>query len=373
MTHWSDRSRFESGMKCPRKRFLGYHFGGRGINPVGEAPELLFGLAIHAELEAAFSGQPVNRQYYTDLIHLVVDEETVDGLSVASETAALIRGLLHTFHTYTLPALLEEYEWVSSEQEMVLEVGDTKWQSRLDAVLRRKADGLYFVLEAKTTSWMDLLLKGLDTNFQLLMELEAMRSHYGLKEEEVGGALLLAFNKGKKQRASKVDQDRGHDGYRQLSPFTYCYHKSYANGSEGWGTEWKSGWERLPAWQVDGWLDRLDRDHNQVVRDQVQVWPSVSFSQEKLESVLRQVEAVEDRAHNIDWLIESGTFDHTHKLVDEGWPQNFSHCHNDFNRDCPFLRCCMSPQVAKDPVGSGEYEWRIPNHRPEKEAMEAKQ
>lgn len=369
LSHFADRSRFETYFQCPRKRFLNYHLDGKGVVPVGEKFDLTFGKAIHSHLERTLLQLPeIAFQMEPTGVY------TPDNFDMAEESLALYNGLISTFTQYIYPQILRDYDVVGAEEEMTFLLGGTTWMSRLDGVLRRKSDGLYFVLEAKTSSWLDSLYKAKDNNFQLMMEVEAMRRHYNLSEDQVGGALLLVYNKGRKQRASKTEQEQGMDGYRKVSPFTYWFMKDYANGERKYGLEWKSGWDRVAAWTIPDYLEILGANWPEAVEAQVQLWDGVSYDPTRMESVLRQVEAVEENMACGD--IHLDTYknwpEQMAQVIDENWPQNFGNCNNDsgFGKECAYKACCFSPNIGGDPVASGFYEVRVPNHPTENEKGE---
>jgi hypothetical protein len=358
---------------------------GRGVEPVGERADLEFGKAIHFEIELSNHYREYgNAENDPPLLHTIKlweaskDVQTPDGFSQWFEWCALLHGMVETFRRSTLPRLLAEYDWLASELELTTEIAPgIQWMSRLDAVLRRKADGLYFVLEAKTSSWLDRLLKSAPTNFQLLMECEALRHHLddelwyttnGPLPPQIGGALLLVFDKGRRQAASAAEKKRGLEGYRRLSPFTYWYSRSRANGETDYRLDYAAGFERTPVWTIPDWFELMWSNPvmRAVAEASVQVWPSVSFDTERVASVLRQIVHRE--------LVLSGAVKElggTGPEVDILFAQNFSNCHNfsGFGRDCEYLNCCFSPRVGADPVGSGEFQWRVPNHIIEEESL----
>lgn len=373
--YYSDRSRYESGQRCLRRRFWQYHYAGRGVEAVTGSLDLLFGSAIHWELERIMTGQPegAKNAALADLLALVADQTTPDGHPASQEWLSLFQGLARTFADETKPTTLREYEWVASEVEITLELGDLRWMTRLDGVVRRRTDGMWFVVEAKTTSWMEKLLNESRTNFQLLMEAEAMRRHYNLAPEQVGGAMLLVFDKGYK---SKVERDGETIGYRRVSPFTYWWRKDSADGTSEYlmkrPAKW-SGWELTPVWTVPGWWEFARENWADQVRGQVQLWPTVSFDQKRVQSVIRQVEASEldakdfqehQQHHRTADMDDAQWSAINEEALDVWWPQNFLNCANDggFGRECPFKDCCFTPQVGRDPIGSDLFEWRKPNH-----------
>ncbi len=379
--HYSDRSRTETDNSCERKLYWGYYAGGRGLTPVGGKFDLEFGKAIHAHVE----GVPETEHSLTAVGETLDTVETPDGWNAFHEAAALYDGLTKTYTRFLQPQLEAEYDVVGSEVEMTMELAPgIFWMSRLDGILRRKADGLYFVLECKTTSYPDDLMKQSRTNFQLLMECEALRRwlaerhflKHGLDSyldkapppfPQVGGAVLLVFNKGTRREATKWEQEHGRSGYRRLSPFTYVYGKSLADGSMEYQLDYtsKKGFECIPTWTIPGWYDILLANWPQVAKLQVQLWPSVDFDEVRTASVIRQIVSRERRLAHYKAQAAALPVDSSQQevLVDANFSQNFGNCLNDggYRKQCPFYSCCFSPNVARDPLSNG-YEERVPNH-----------
>ncbi len=356
MTHFVDRSRVEAGHQCQRKRFWSYHYDGRGITPVIEGLDLTFGKAIHADLEYQLNGWG-----HAAMPDMAASTKLPDGGTQDQEWAVLYRGLTGTFKEWVLPSILETYEVLGTEVELTTELAPgIQWMTRLDAVLRRKADGLYFVLEAKTSSWMDKLFAGLPYNFQLLMEVESLRRAWDKGSEEMGGALVLAFNKGQNRSVSDAERRRGLEGKRRLSPFTYWYARTQANGLTDYSLEYKAGWDRMPTWTIPDWWQMMKERWSDAAREQVQLWPSVSFDTLRVESIIRQI--VGQEKQNVAY--ETNDWQRPGEALDFFWPQNFGAC-MDFGRPCPFADCCFSPTIGRDPLASGQYVVRDPNHKQE--------
>ncbi len=379
--HFSDRSRTESDNRCERQLFHGYYNGGRGYTPVGGKFDLECGKAIHAHVEGVDDTENL-----TAVHDSLVNVETPDGWNAYHEACALHKGLTETYTRFLKPQLEAEYELVASEVEMTMELAPgIQWMSRLDGILRRRSDGLYFVLECKTTDdkYTDDLMGSSRTNFQLLMECEALRRHllelrhYLELEEgkiqptaEVGGAVLLVFNKGNKKKATEWEEDHGKTGRRRLSPFTYWHGKSLADGSMEYQLEWtnKKGFERIPTWTIPGWYDILMENEKwrEVAKLQVQLWPSVDFDEVRTASVIRQVVSRERRVAHYKAQAAALPADSSQQpvLVDTYFSQDFTNCLNDggFRKRCAAYDLCHSPNVARDPLSSGLYEVRVPNH-----------
>jgi hypothetical protein len=358
--HFTDRSRIETRLKCGRKFYWNYLFGGRGVVPATDKPELAFGLSVHDAMEYVATGNEdalVQSEYHLDYLQKI-DEVTPDGYLVGEEYESLRYGLTETFKRFTLPRILEDYEWVGSEIEITLPLAsEISLMTRLDGHLRRRSDGVNFVLEAKTTTMPEELAKQASKNFQLLLEIEALRHH--LKGEPVGGAILLTYNKGRKQPASKRDQDEGRDGFRLLSPFTYWNGRELADGTREYRLEYTRGWDRIPTWEIPNWYEIALANWPDEVKSQVQLWPSIEADPARTASVIRQVVSQEELVK-----IFKGYTPNNAPLVDTFFPQNFGNCENDggFRKPCPYAACCFSPNVGRDPIGSELYTERLFNH-----------
>ena len=364
MNHFVDRSRVETQWACPRKRFYNYHYNGKGIVPAGESTHLLFGKAIHYLVEHCDKDIAVN----PDLDQLLLTTEiTPDNHQVSDEWRSLYSGMQLVFNTYVLPKLLDEYDVVSSELETTMNLtSEIMWMCRWDKVIHRKSDGLWFILEIKTSSWLDKLMKQASTNFQLLMEIEAMHRHYQLSAEQLGGAILLVFDKGQSKRASTAERSRGFDGYRRLSPFTYWYKKDLANGTTNYSLGYAAGYQRTPVWTIPGWQEILLENFLEEAKAQVQLWPSVSFDSERTADVIEQVVENEQRLQHFE-LQRVQYPELEGKLMNQLFSQNFGNCNNDsgYGKPCSYQACCFSPNISRDPVASGEYEERTVNHEQE--------
>lgn len=362
----SSPSRYQTGQRCLRKRYWANEFAGRGLEPANDLKiDALFGKAIHSRLQLHMSGAAEWEEDYARLLEVVGEELTPDGYPARVETRALFQGLDTTFTSFMKPTLDRDYEWIASELDVITVYGDLRYRTILDGVVKRRSDGMWFVIEAKTSSWVDKLLAGSRTNFQLLMEVEAMRRHFNLRPEEVGGSMLLVFDKGKRD---KVERDGEVVGHRRVSPFTYWWSRGgSADGSfeyvlkrpKKWG-----GWDITPTWTVPGWYKFAVEKWPAEISGQVQLWPGVSFDSDMAESVIRQVRAKERHVREGLTRLELSDRKFSDEprefILDDYFDQDFSNCSNDggFGKECPFMMACFSPTIGRDPIGSGEYRLR---------------
>ena len=201
-----DRSRLVARQDCPQLRYWNYHYKGKGLQPRTAAPALGYGIALHAGFARILQGFPpgivvdeVAMAYGTELHkqYLAEGMSAADATFFACEQSWLMAGQLLGWAKYRLPHILDEYDVVSIEDEFVIPFDDARQlvaMLRLDAMLRRKADGLHFILDFKSlsnvsTDWMVHHERSVQTMFYTLA-LER------LLEEYVGGILYEGLVKG---------------------------------------------------------------------------------------------------------------------------------------------------------------------------------
>ena len=126
MNHFSDRSRTESQFRCPMQRYWNYHFANQGVVPVDEGADLLFGKAIHLDLEYVRTDAPYENRELKILVRETSEIQTPDGFSASDEWTALYSGLSKTFRKWLLPSILDEYDWIDSEIEITFELLEQK-------------------------------------------------------------------------------------------------------------------------------------------------------------------------------------------------------------------------------------------------------
>jgi hypothetical protein len=355
--------------KCAFKRYCNYHMDGRGYVPVSTKVELMYGLAVHAAIDHAATGNPKamdEAQRHAEGLRKLTDP-TPDGFTLGDELLAMLKGQTQTFKRYTLPRILEEYEWIESEVEIEIEFAPGfLYLARLDGILRRRLDDYFFVLEAKTTRYPQDLAAAAPTNFQLLLEIEALKTRF--PKAKIGGAQLLTFAKGMNKKASKREQAMGMDGYRQLSPFTYWYGREEADGTQEYRLDWASKWDRVPTWTIPNWYEIAAANWPDEIRSQIQFWPGIRPDDDRVKRVLRQRLFREEQISYFKPLVPVDPETHDIRL-DQIFRQNFGNCENDggFRRPCPYKAICYSPNVAADPLASGLYEVRSINHPKENE------
>ena len=323
----TDRSRTDTYFSCPRKRYLQYELNG-GYAP-GPSADQLFGLAVHSALDNILSGHPPD----LSLINRIPGQ-TADAYPLADEYRALAQGFLAAAINYYLPRLLEEYEIIEHpELDVKLPLAEgLDYVTRLDLGVRRRADGMPFALEWKTTSYLETLRWQLEHQLQLLMEAACLQEHL---QEPVGGVILVGINKGWKQAVSAKEQKMGLAGHRRLSPFTYCWRSP----STGWNTaeveyalNKKDGWSRVPTWIDPGtekWLEIISQKFPEA-------WKQTYMDCGVIHAAPGRIEQVKQQILYIEALIAGSQT--------QAWAvQNFQNCRQDSgirNKECPFVPVC---------------------------------
>jgi hypothetical protein len=169
----SERSRIETRQKCVKERFLGYHYDGQGLTKKGAKYEAAFGAIVHNALAFALTN-PKDAQhdpFWSFPFRVKIKEAVLthlgepEGSHTCTEQIALLRFLVEGWIKQRLPYILKEFEVMEVETEMHVVLLPEKYLPtplantmqpvhlplRMDCLLRRKSDGLLFILDFKTT------------------------------------------------------------------------------------------------------------------------------------------------------------------------------------------------------------------------------
>ena len=223
-----DRSRVEAREDCPRMRFLGYDFDGDGLEAEAQALPLLSGIAIHAAHARLLAGQPLEG-VVESVISDYVSEIKLRGLygldvtnDVIKEQSALLEGMLRTWASQRLPLILSEYEVVSIEQTFDWELvpGQLAERLRMDAILRRRDDGILHILDYKSMKYpSEMFSQQKEHDLQTCLYIQALKERTG---EYVGGMLYEGLVKGR--FAKDTARNSPWFGQKiQQSPYTIAY------------------------------------------------------------------------------------------------------------------------------------------------------
>jgi len=377
----SDRSRYETTFNCWRKRYWNYEHKGRGIVGQGVKVDLLYGKGVHAGLDELFrTGNLEAAINHVQTALEPITETTPDGHPTSDELLAMGAGHLTIFNNYTLPSILKQYDLISTELELVIDLSDwLKWMTRLDGSIERKRKGeLPFVLEAKTSGYEADLIKQAAVNFQFHMESAALEEHYKSKDIEkyVGGCILLILSKGSKYKASRTEEGLGLYGVRRMSPLTYAWWKKdpFITDEDDEQQEYslvgtgRGHWFKTPTWiypGTDRWLSEeflFSAENLKDVRKLVTMPPAIPLDRIRFEHTKTQILQVEHRISEGSEVAlqawKEGTTKDWETILDLYFPQNSQNCDNDagYHGRCEFYGICHEGET------DDMYQPREPNH-----------
>lgn len=226
--HLIDRSRVEAREECGMLRHLGYDFEeeGGGLEPEAGSLPLLAGIAIHSAHARLLAGEGLEAIVSDVIAHYRAEiaERGLLGLDVTQEViaeqAALLEGMLRMWAITRMPMILEEYDVESIEQKWDWELFPGLVQRlRLDAILRRKDDGLRFVLDYKSVgSPTDVWMEKFEHNLQTCLYLQGLKER---TQEPVGGILYEGLVKG--QFRKEIAHSKWFGRKIQHGPYTIAY------------------------------------------------------------------------------------------------------------------------------------------------------
>lgn len=393
---WLQRSAIVQREKCPQKAFYAYHWGpeGRGVQSGLTPDHFELGSAVHYGVERLMLGHPISEaaenaaQYFRDhsgslMMSADPDLQQVNPEAYAEmveEQAHLAYGLVWAFNRRVWPALQTAYEVVALEQEIQWLVGIIDgihyvMMTRVDGVLRGRADGRLYVVSHKTTKkmWPDTIDK-LSLDIQAVTEGSAIICGYdGVVP---AGTLYFYFIKGER----KTDEF----GYKRYeSPLVRPFIDAVASGGAAatptafaiagrWpktpdepggalGRHWKRGniWEHADYVQYLEWLDAgyiqpargRDWMGELVAQPIVEVWDQ-GRADRVLAQILREESAWTDEVNHPDRVARR-----THM------------CH-EFNSRCSFYGICHQGDSIEAGLITGRWQPRVSNHAAEDGVIE---
>jgi hypothetical protein len=354
-------------------RFLRYHYPDedgqpRGLERVEPSIPQLNGTFVHQALELILTGTSLEEAL--DLArgaYLLGIERTDSNEFFVKEQLFLLECLVRAWVKVRLPVILAEYEVVSVEEEL-------RWPMdsqiidmvKCDVILRRRSDGLLFILEFKTTSSAreDWALQW-ECNTQVLLNTVAVQEMAG---EPVGGMLIEGIIKGPHRR--ETAKRSAFVGMKiQHSPLCYGY---MSPGGDIY-SDYHYGWDKVALWDhttPKAWVDHFSMEELDTLFFRP-VGP-IKPKPQDLMSVRRQVVAQEKKvARDVEKVLgKIIPLEPLPNELDEEFPKNYSHCLRYFGYPCSYMDLCYTGAVAEDPVGSGKYRWRRPHHIEEGEPVE---
>jgi len=324
-----------------------------------------------------------------------------------AEQSALVEAMVRAYARRRLRPLLDQYEVLEVEREGQWELSDGIWfASRPDALLRDRELGYLYIQSFKTAAAWDIRKeRDAERDMQGLSECVEAERRLG---ERISGIRYEYLFKGDRWRDKDLTRKLGIESRVQKSHlvraylnsgmtaadaqwcWSYDYHKEDGAASKLYWKTWRPAavWEHMP---IKDWIDMLDatipvseegRDlgfqgpaqsagytsthpldevfHPPIVvyrnDDQLRDWLEQTEHQEQ--SIALDVQAAES-AHD--------AVRRTH--MNKFFPQFRQSCC--YPTTCPYDKICFGPEhIQRDPLGSGLYKIRTPNH-PQEGSVEA--
>jgi hypothetical protein len=424
LLNWfTDRSRYKLGTsRCARARYLSYHAGptGYGYTMKRDSLPLATGISVHqglegftailrdhdelpdleqtrgviAEVVAAYLAR-VEQRGFRGILDSEHTRETV------REQATLIEGLLWALRLKFLPWLHQQYRVVRVEEErlhMLDALGEQCLQLRTDLLAQRRGGQSLAYFECKTTGWeSDAWAEQWETDPQLALGTVDARELWGAEVTEL---YIVGLNKGRRQR-DRYDPD---ERKKQLSPlcYGYCRPSNPPLQNDDWlpGYEWTTpegetkrasrAHKRRGVWT----LDDSDWPTYQAYRTQNPNMTAAEFwtrwlpegmrdkicfilgpmnrQDQQLASLLRSMAGEESRWQTVLWdLYElqsqgySWASPEFQAMLDARVPCSWACRPFGKEHQCEFVPICHRHVGWDDPLGSGQYQPRLPHHTPE--------
>lgn len=350
-----DRSRMEADWECPRLRYLNYEIGGRGVQPKGTAFDLEFGTIVHDGIEAAVQGKTANTvQRVMELVKLQGGEEWEQ-----KQWAGIGFGLVAGFMRSVWPKLMEQYELVSVEREVGIQLTeDLLFQARPDLLLRNKSTKLLWYFELKTAGNIDMQwCKSWERAPQVHLGALACERELG---ESLAGVVVVGLYKGRKSYG------------KQSSPLAWGYRTEDMPGivppQFSYEEQRRKGWEKFLAFDhpggIEAWVANMPEE---LLAKQFVLTEPIFLRRDVTDRLIAQA------LHREQEIAAAMQGELTQDVVDRVFPQHFSSCAPAFGHGCKLVDACWIPWVAKNPLASGMFEWREPHHEAERKFFELKE
>lgn len=335
-----------------------------------------------------------------------------------TEQSALVEGMVRAYARRRLAPLLAEYEVLEVEREgqwVLSEDGPHAiwFMSRPDALLRSRQDGNLYLLSYKTTATWDIR-KGRDAEHDMQGLSEAVEVERRLGERVMGIRYEYLLKGGRwedkdlSQRFGiKVWSQRSHLIRKYVATSTPSRGQStYSVGDECWSYDyikedgstsklaWQN-WRSRPVWEdgsVREWIDKLDAGEEAMSAYDPTVgqeprplgWKSsaqalgytathplddvfpaplmVYRSDDQARDWVEQVEAQERRVAEGVAQVEAAEDEGERRhLLNVLFPMTRRAC--EYPTTCSMSKICWGGEdIQRDPIGSGLYKSRIPNH-----------
>jgi hypothetical protein len=385
-----DRSRRETDDRCARARFWAYEFNGTGLESVRKDVALETGTYVHKGLDLLGQGMGIDEAVaqvladYRAKATLSLVGEVTPQERVVAEQAALIEAQLRAWAIVRLPKLNAEYELVESEQEYCYRFPTGEiLMMRLDRLERRRSDGKLVIRDFKTVGDAgDGWRRAFNHNQQVMTLALPVEQKY---QEEIAGVIIEGLVKGKRNEYPKGSGLR-----QQNSPLIYAWKRSGKPaappfddaGPDEWFAryEWHcsephkqgngrncpgdkdhklSGVFKAPVWEsypggVKAWVEFLAATDLALLEEQFIELPPVLRSEYELRE---WEEYALYRERTIAAYRAEVEADPSRLTV--LFPKQTNGGYN--CAYCPFTELCWGIH-GTDPLGSGLFVSRVPNH-----------
>lgn len=396
-----DRSRALSYQHCPRERFLGYEYDGRGLAPAAVSVPLATGGTVHLGLEQLLLGKSEDDAVVVALEaydKLMSEFETFQGipsetqLYTLAEQKCLVEVLVRVYARRALPKLLAEWDVVGVEKEFEWEVAPgIIVMSRLDGLLRRKdGERELSVLSFKTSSNNnpDMIMSDFKIDMQSITETAAVK-RAGLGEPLSVKMEILVKGPWKKDRVEGELAPRRQDSFlvrpwMRMNPTgpEWAW-KYYWTCTEPHETTWKNGrkvkcegnknhglgdsFQRVNIWEwmtPKEWVDMLDSGQVQSgdPLESVVYLPLPMTLPAGAERRLDQIKYQEIQIASVASMAQASP-----AALDMYFRQHTTECNHSYGGKCRFYDICWNaqPQNALDNPFEIGYTYRRPHHEGE--------
>jgi hypothetical protein len=331
----TNRTAMETDWHCGMAYFWSQLYNNKGIVPANQAAFYKVGGDLHEDTELFAKGWGLD-----EVLATLPNPEEYEGDVMLIEPCLRRWGWLIAFWTFIWPQLMEKYEIVAIEKELVLERGPLWMGVKPDLILRNRKTGRLVYLEYKTFG-------GQATRFAAHWPF-AIQIHLGIKaiEEELGEKVefgqVLGFYK----------------GYEREGKLRHPYTWAYTDYIGSWGTEWRSGWgleliHNKPG-GIRDWVPELGEEF---MRTQF-VWSAPVFLNERLVTnvMSQRLRREEEIAEIKSRMASDPTF-----VPEAFFEQRTKHCKPAFGPACPYILPCHNGEANRNPYGAGFVE-RVPHH-----------
>lgn len=345
--------------KCPRSRYYGYEYQGRGIVKNGTSLALFTGITVHDAMAAIATFTQEGKDVPIDEIaraafcqvheNIIVSAGGVilpETRDFANEQGALTEGMIRGFYKHLWPKLMALYPTIvaiEAEMEYVLDDGFI-FMTKPDLIVETPEGELVY-LEYKTTSskkegWMN----SWETAVQLHSSILATEATIGRRPACV----------------QIVGLYKGYESYgKQSSPFCYAYKKS---GNPPFSQDqvqydYKPGFRRVATWEMEGgvkaWVEGMP---DLILANQFPLTPPIFVNEDLVGSFFKQ------RLLRERQIAIAATSSPNEADLDEFFPQHFDQCVPSYGWSCEFKKLCHGH--VETPLEDG-FELRTPHHKRE--------